>query len=181
MVSLCEVNSYKIFLSTFKLVFDQNNNLISIHMIIAFCQAILFWERRKLNNGARQKWLFYAYDYAIVFVIPFLSHFAAFKISIFIRSLEFGPPADKKVICSTILSATSLYPDKGQVLDSISITLEEQDSLERVQKVSLKIILKSKYTDYDHALKKTKLESLKTRRERLCLKFAKNLYQAWKT
>ena len=54
-----------------------------------------------------------------------------------------------------------------------SITQEEEDDLERVQKCSVKIILKQDYTDYQEALDYLKLQYLSTRRDKLALKFAK--------
>ena len=46
--------------------------------------------------------------------------------------------------------------------------------MERVQKVALKIILQDKYINYSHALKVTGLPTLKARRNKLSLNFAKN-------
>ena len=48
----------------------------------------------------------------------------------------------------------------------------EQD-LERIQKVALKIILKEKYRNYQHALNLLDLDTLKERRDQLSLVFAK--------
>ena len=45
--------------------------------------------------------------------------------------------------------------------------------IERVQKVALKIILGERYSSYSEALELTGLESLKSRRKKLCLNFAK--------
>ena len=56
---------------------------------------------------------------------------------------------------------------------SNSITQEESEDLERVQKIAMKIILKEKYTNYEESLKITGLENLKSRRKSLCLTFAK--------
>ena len=57
---------------------------------------------------------------------------------------------------------------------SSSITLEELQDIERVQKVAMKIILKHNYTCYEDSLMMTGLEKLQSRRKLLCLKFAKN-------
>ena len=53
--------------------------------------------------------------------------------------------------------------------------LSEEDivDLERVQKVACKVILKDRYIDYSHASEYLNLENLRSRREKLCLKFAK--------
>jgi len=54
-------------------------------------------------------------------------------------------------------------------------SLSEQDSndIERVQKAVCKMILKEYYENYEKALKILRLEKLKDRRENLCLNFAK--------
>ena len=54
-----------------------------------------------------------------------------------------------------------------------AITTVERQHIERVQKVGLHIILGDQYESYKNALKTTNLESLETRREKLCLKFGK--------
>ena len=54
-----------------------------------------------------------------------------------------------------------------------SLTEENTNDIERVQKSALKIILGYKYQNYENALEKLNLEKLQNRRERLCLKFAK--------
>ena len=46
--------------------------------------------------------------------------------------------------------------------------------LERIQQFATRIILKDQYINYTHALKITGLPTLKTRRNNLCLNFAKN-------
>ena len=54
-----------------------------------------------------------------------------------------------------------------------SLTDENGQSLERVQKAAMKIILGRQYTNYEEALEKLDLQPLTERREELCLKFAK--------
>ena len=53
--------------------------------------------------------------------------------------------------------------------------LTERDStkFERIQKTTLKIVLDHKFTDYASACEKVKLDLLKYRREKLCIKFSK--------
>ena len=51
-----------------------------------------------------------------------------------------------------------------------NITEEEAMDLERVQKVAFKIILQDNCIDYEHALESLHLETLKARRNNLCLK-----------
>ena len=62
-----------------------------------------------------------------------------------------------------------------------TITQEETEDLERVQKVALKMILKENYTNYDDALDSVGLENLQSRRIILCLKFAKGCLKNKKT
>ena len=54
-----------------------------------------------------------------------------------------------------------------------SLTKKNSSDLERVQKSALRVILGDKYTSYKNALEVIKLDSLEERREKLCLKFAK--------
>ena len=52
-----------------------------------------------------------------------------------------------------------------------TLTVQQSDNLERVQKLSLKIILGQYYDGYENALKWSGLERLVERREQRCLKF----------
>ena len=62
-----------------------------------------------------------------------------------------------------------------------SLTLANQLAIERVQKVSLRIILGDSYLDYENALNLTKLKTLSERRKDLCLRFAKQCVKNPKT
>ena len=53
-----------------------------------------------------------------------------------------------------------------------SLSAENREDIERVQKNAFRIILKNKYTHYKEALDTLNLESLEERRKRLSLKFA---------
>ena len=53
-----------------------------------------------------------------------------------------------------------------------SITNEEREDIERVQRVACKIILKDDYKDYSQALEELKLQSLSDRRQSLAKRFA---------
>ena len=53
-----------------------------------------------------------------------------------------------------------------------SLTKENKEDLERVQKSTLKVILKEKFQGYRKALKPLDLESLDERRKNLCWNFA---------
>ena len=54
-----------------------------------------------------------------------------------------------------------------------SITEDNSSDLERVQKSAIQIILQEKYNGYQNGLAQLDLEDLKSRREILCLEFAK--------
>ena len=65
-----------------------------------------------------------------------------------------------------------------------SITLTEQIDIERIQRSATCIILGECYVSYREALKSLGLESLKIRRDKLCLKFGKKAekhqkFQKW--
>ena len=53
--------------------------------------------------------------------------------------------------------------EQSSVVWSSSLTLGEQNDLERIQKVALRIILGENYISYDHALYLTNLTTLKAR------------------
>ena len=55
-----------------------------------------------------------------------------------------------------------------------SLTQENKDDLERMQKSFAKLVLKEKYKNYENALITLNLETLEKRRIMLCRKFAKN-------
>ena len=64
--------------------------------------------------------------------------------------------------------------EQSCILWHSALTEENSSDLERIQKTSLKIILKENYKNYEHALKTLDLQNLAERRELLCLNFAKN-------
>ena len=83
---------------------------------------------------------------------------------------KFQPPKeDLKQIYITYIR--SLLEQSSTVWHS-SLTVENSNDLERVQKVALKIILKDSYKSYENALETLELESLASRRENLSLIFA---------
>ena len=70
--------------------------------------------------------------------------------------------------------------EQSSVVWHSSLTKENEEDLERVQKSALKIILGTKFLNYSQALKDTNLASLKIRREELCLKFARKCLKSEK-
>ena len=83
----------------------------------------------------------------------------------------FDPPLQdlKKIYIQYIRSIL----EQSCVVWHSSLTQEDTENIERVQKNALSVILRSNYRDYENALEKLNLESLKERREKLCLSFAK--------
>ena len=70
-----------------------------------------------------------------------------------------------------ILFVRSILEQSAVVWNS-SLTIENSEDLERVQKSAVKIILKDKYKGYEDGLAKLGLESLKERRNEMCKNFA---------
>ena len=62
--------------------------------------------------------------------------------------------------------------EQSCVVWNSSITVENSDDLERVQKAAVRIIVGQNYTNYENALMKADLEPLKIRRDELCKTFA---------
>ena len=86
----------------------------------------------------------------------------------------FGAPmGDLKLVYITYIR--SLCEQSSSVWH-ISLTLQNEEDLERIQKVALKIILQNRYKDYQSAFNFLELQLLKDRREELCLRFAKNVF-----
>ena len=77
-----------------------------------------------------------------------------------------------------ILYVRSLVEQNVAVWNS-TITQEEREDLERVQKIAMRIILKD--TCYENALRVIGLETLEARRKNLCLTFAKRCLKHEKT
>ena len=96
----------------------------------------------------------------------------AYKRMVILHKLsEFSMTTDDLVEIYKIYIRSIL--ESSAVVWHSSLTEGERHSFERVQKVALKVILKTAYIDYDDALKRTGLETLEARREDLCLRFAK--------
>ena len=91
---------------------------------------------------------------------------------IIIKNLfKFNVPISDLVLIYTLYIRSVL--EQSAVVWHSSITKGEELDIERVQKVALKIILSEQYTTYSEALRLTGLDSLKFRRKKLCLNFAK--------
>ena len=88
------------------------------------------------------------------------------------KLVEFSVPTED-LVNIFILYIRSVLEQSCQVWHG-NLTLENTMNLERVQKNTLKIILKDQYIRYDLALIAVGLDCLIDRREQLCLKFAKS-------
>ena len=96
----------------------------------------------------------------------------AYKRMTILRKLnEFAVPVEELVNIYILFIRSKL--EQSAVVWHSSITRGEEIELERVQKVALRLILKEDYESYQNALLMTNLESLKSRRKTLCLRFAK--------
>ena len=95
------------------------------------------------------------------------------KVAAFTRSVE-----EKKNIY--VLYVRSIL-EQSSVVWHNSLTTENSDDLERVQKCAVRIILGENFTNYDEALIHADLESLKERREILSKTFAQKCLKNNKT
>ena len=86
------------------------------------------------------------------------------------RLVQFNPKKEDMIIIY-ISYIKSILEQSCQVWH-FSLTDENSNDLERVQKCALKIILGEKYISYESALEELNLIDLKTRRNQLCQKFA---------
>ena len=83
---------------------------------------------------------------------------------------NFNPPLeDLKIIY--FLFVRSILEQSATVWHS-SLTKENSDDIERVQKSAVKIMLGNRYIGYKKSLEKLDIETLKERRDQLCLNFA---------
>ena len=101
------------------------------------------------------------------------------RMSILHRLSSFGLPIEE-MINIYVLYIRSVVENCAVVWHS-SLTVANELAIERVQKVSLRIILGERYVDYENALKLTNLKTLTERRQELCLKFAKQCIKNPKT
>ena len=85
---------------------------------------------------------------------------------------------DLKIIY--FLFVRSLLEQSAVVWHS-SLTIENSEDLERVQKSAVRIILGDNYVGYKKSLMKLEMETLSDRREQLCLNFATKCLKTPKT
>ena len=92
------------------------------------------------------------------------------------RMLMLRKLCEFKVSSQDLLHIYTLYIrsvlEQSCVVWASSITQQEILNIERVQKITLRIILKDNYISYENALSTTKLATLSQRRQKLMLNFA---------
>ena len=104
----------------------------------------------------------------------------AYRRIILIQKLfQFNVPQSDLIIVYKLFIRSIL--EQSCVVWHSSITIEEENDIERVQKVCLKIILKGRYESYSQALETTDLTTLSQRRKKLCLNFARKCVENEKT
>ena len=96
----------------------------------------------------------------------------AYKRMIILQKLYAFNVSDCDLVTIYILYIRSLLEQSCQVWH-YALTQEEIVDLERVQKVSCRVILQDRYENYPQALELLNLQTLSERRATLCLKFAK--------
>ena len=94
------------------------------------------------------------------------------RMQILHKIAEFGAPPEDLI--QIYISYVRSILEQSCVIWHPSLTDEDSELLERVQKCALKIILKTNYTTYEEALESLMLAKLSDRREKLMLKFALN-------
>ena len=90
-----------------------------------------------------------------------------------IRSiLSFGANTEEMVHLWVVFCRSVL--EQSCVVWHSSLTQENIDDIERLQKTFGKLILREKYVNYENSLLKLNLVSLEERQKTLCLKFSKS-------
>ena len=94
------------------------------------------------------------------------------RMSLLRNVYSFGATTDEMVHMWVVFCRSVV--EQSCVVWHSSLTQENSDDIERTQKTFSKMILKEKYIDYENALTILNLDSLKSRRQLLCEKFAKS-------
>ena len=100
----------------------------------------------------------------------FLVRKANMRMQLLHKIASFNPPIEDLKQIYTIFIRSIL--EQSCVVWHSSLTQEESDSLERVQKSAVKTILNNHKIDYEKALSRLNLDTLSVRRNDLCEKFA---------
>ena len=93
------------------------------------------------------------------------------RMQLLVKAASFSPPLnDLKII---YISFVRSLLEQCCVVWNSSLTEENINDLERVQKSAMKIIFDTKYKGYENSLKTLDMDTLANRRSKLCLEFAK--------
>ena len=101
------------------------------------------------------------------------------RMSILTNLFKFSVPQQELVHIYTLYIRSVV--EQACIVWHSSISKGESLDIERVQKVALRVILSSNYTNYEDALQSCKLKTLSERRSELSLKFAKKCIKNPKT
>ena len=102
------------------------------------------------------------------------------KRMVFLRKiLNFG--ANQKEMVHLWITYCRSVLEQSAVVWQGGLTNKNRKDLERTQKSFTKLILKNKFTTYEQALISLNLSTLETRRDQLCLRFARNYRKSEKT
>ena len=104
---------------------------------------------------------------------------ANMKMTLLQKVASFG--ASREDLKQIYISFIRSQLEQSSVVWSSSLTEQNSLDLERVQKSALKIIMGDQYRSYEHSLKELGIEDLESRREKLCLKFARKCVNNEKT
>ena len=143
------------------------------YMITNFCSSAQFQVRLQINENVLEQ----VHETKLLGVILTEDHKwnsntenlvkRAYKRMMILRNLtNFNVPDDD------LINIYKLYirsiVEQSCVVWASSITEEDKQALERVQKIALRIIYLKRYISYNHALAVSGLESLSKRRDELC-------------
>ena len=147
----------------------------SKYLITNYCSSMQFETRLYINNSMLEQ----------VSQTRLLNVIISKDLSWNANSKEIAKKAFKRMIILRKLNEfkvsktdlTTIYKlfirvivEQSSVVWSSSLTQDEQDLLERTQKVALKIIFQDNYKTYENALEISKLPTLKIRYQNLCEK-----------
>ena len=156
------------------------------YMMVNFCDNYQFNTRIHLNNSV----LDYVNHFRLLGIeltndltwrknTAVMTKKAFARMSLLTKLVHFGVP-DTDLVLIYVLYIRSLL-EYCAVLWHSTITEEEVNDLERVQKCAAKVILQHRYTTYDEALENLGLTKLTDRRDLICLQFAKSCLKNEKT
>ena len=90
------------------------------------------------------------------------------------KAIQYGASAENLKLIYFSYIRSQLEQTSTLWHSSLTVTQQNSNDLERIQKTAIKIILRNQYNGYDKSLIKLDMEKLLERRESLCLKYAIN-------